>query len=658
MKFRTTIILLVLVIGLGAFLLIYTARQPSTRTFKEEQSRLFAGSEFQEPGASSQWGLSDLATKLELRHGAAVIELERPAEGLKREWRIVSPLSVPADSGVVTSILGEIEFLKVTRRLAPEKGQPLDLKSYGLDPPERSITFGVRERSWTLNVGGKTPDGQSTYVARADAATVCVVPVSLLQKASEEINDLRDKAVLRFDKAAVTGVELIPAGGTALTLSKEATGWRLVGGVQDEADAESVARLLDTLAGLRVDASDFIAEGGGSRAAEFGLDKPRFKLAVLEGNAGSALLFGADVKANPDKCYAEREGDNSVFALNKQAADGLMKSAADLRSRVALNFNPDEVTEITIEPAAEPAKPATSTADKPATGESMAGKPATNPAGKPEQTIRLVHPKDRWTMEEPAGVTVDPERVELFLNDLHNLDVADWVDNPPPERVAECGLAAPQMTITLRTGPDAAPCTIRFGKPAERPETCYARRGDQGPILIVPNEQLDSLAAGYLLFISRTMLQFSKEDALAVRVVRPGGAVALEQRNGRWTVVAPAPGEANLPRVENLLYGLAFLDAKRVEAEKAENLGAYGLDAPRIQATVSLKSAEAPGPGQSAAPPVLKTVLIGKELPDGDSYAMVAGGERIFVLKGASVNLFLVDFVKPKQPEPAKEVTR
>ena len=641
MKFRLTIILLVLVIGLGAFLLIYTARQPSTSTFKEEQSRLFAGSEFHETGASSLAGLSDLATKVELRHGDALIEIDRPAEGLKREWRIVKPLSVSADSGAVTALLGEIEFLKVTRRLTPEADRPLDLKSYGLEPPERSIIFGIGEKSWTLNVGAKTPDGQSVYIARADAKTplVCVAPASLLEKASKRVNDLRDKAALRFEKMAVTRVDLVPAGGsTALAVSRETTGgWSLAGAVQDEADAASVERLLDALAALRVGADDFIADGDDSRAAEFGLDKPRFKLAVLEGQTSRALLIGADVKDHPDKCYARREGGVSVFALDKQAADGLMKSAADLRSRTALDFNADQVTSITIAPAAEP------------------GKPSTSPAGKPAQTIRLVHAKDPWTMEEPAGVTMDPERAALFLNDLHNLEVADWVDNAPPERLAECGLAAPRMTITLQTQPDAAPSVIRFGNPADKPETCYARRGEQGPILIVPAELLSSLAVGPLLFVSRTMLEFNKDDAVAVRIVRPDGAVALEQRNDRWVVVEPAPGEANRARVENLLYGLAFLDAKRVAAEKAESLGAYGLDAPRIQVTVSLKSAETPKPGQPAAPPALKTVLIGKELPEGDSYAMIAGGERIFVLKGPTVNLFLVDFVMPKKPEPPKE---
>jgi hypothetical protein len=631
MKFRTTIILLVLVIGLGAFLLIYTARQPSESTFKENQSRLYSEREFQEPGSPGLSGLSDLATKLELRHGDAVIEIERAAEGLKREWRIVKPLSAPADSGAVAALLGEIEFLKVSRRLTPEKGRPLDLKSYGLEPPERSITFGVGEKSWTLDIGAKTPDGLSVYVARADAKTpaACVVPASLLEKASQRVNDLRDKAALRFDKEAVTRVELIPAGGPELALSKEATGWRLAGAVQDEAAPESVMRLGEAVAALRVSADDFIADGDDSRLAEFGLDKPRFKLVVFEGKTRHVLSIGADVKGNPDKCYARNEEDRSIFAVEKQAADGLMKSVTELRSKIALNFNPDEVKEITIQSAAEPAKPA--------------------------RTVRLVHPKDQWKMEEPAGVTADSEQVLLFLNKLHDLEVGGWVDNPTPERLAECGLAAPAMTITLRTQPDAAPSTILFGKPAEKPETCYARRGEQGPILIVPAELYESLAVGHLLFVSRTMLEFNKDDAAAVRIVRPDGAVALEQRSGHWTITEPAAGEASLPRVENLLYGLAFLDAERIAAEKPESLAAYGLDAPRIQATVSLKPAEAPNSAAPAAPPVLKTLLIGKELPGGDSYAMIAGGERIFVLKGATVNLFLADFVKPKKPEPPKE---
>ena len=117
------------------------------------------------------------------------------------------------------------------------------------------------------------------------------------------------------------------------------------------------------------------------------------------------------------------------------------------------------------------------------------------------------------------------------------------------------------MTITLRIKPDAAPSAIRFGKPADKPETCYARRGEQGPILVVPADLLASLAVGHLLFVSRTMLEFNKDDAVAVRIVRPDGAVALEKRGDRWTVVEPAPGEADRP--ESRTFSTASPSSKR-----------------------------------------------------------------------------------------------
>jgi len=42
------------------------------------------------------------------------------------------------------------------------------------------------------------------------------------------------------------------------------------------------------------------------------------------------------------------------------------------------------------------------------------------------------------------------------------------------------------------------------------------------------------------------------------------------------SVVEPAPSEVNLPRVENLLYGLAFLDAERIAADPAAELVVCG----------------------------------------------------------------------------------
>jgi len=663
MKFRTTLVLLVLVLGLGTFFYLYTSRQPTVREYKEQQSQVFPAREFEDPRSPFRHGIADLVTKLELRDSSSRIELERSNEAGKSEWGILKPIRAAADSGSVSSILSELEFMKAAQKLTGGKERPLDLKSWGLDPPERSITFGFGEKSWTLNIGAKTADGKSAYVARMDApAVVCIVPESVIAKASERVNDLRDKAALRFDKSAVTRVDLVPAEGPALELRKDAGGpldvaqgrpeqgrtggWRLVRGVEDEAGADAVTKLLDAVAALRVDAGDFLADDV-RRAAEFGLDKPRFKLSVFEGDAARTLVIGADDKDDPKKCYARREGDPTLFAVEKTGAEALMKSAADLRAKTALQFDPDQVATITLAVASAP-------------------------SGAPAQTVRLAQSSGVWKFEEPSGAAADPEQVKRFLDDLHNLEVRDWVDAPTAGRLAETGLTAPRITITLTTKSGAS-SALRFGKPAEKPELCYGRRNEQGPILILPGDLASRLAVGYLAFVSRKVLEFNKDDAVAVRIVRPGGVVALERKGDKWMLGDPAAAgkpaavEADGARVDDLLWALSFLEAKWVAAEKAKSLAEYGLDAPRIRAILAMKSAAPPKPeapakpappgkpstGPAAEPAKAITLLVGKELPDGGSYAMMEGGDRIFVIAKAPVEHLMADFVKAKPaPEP------
>jgi hypothetical protein len=261
-------------------------------------------------------------------------------------------------------------------------------------------------------------------------------------------------------------------------------------------------------------------------------------------------------------------------------------------------------------------------------------------------------------MEEPAGATADSEQVKQFLDELHNLEVREWVDSPTAERLAATGLTAPGITITL-TDKSGASSVLRFGKPTDKPELCYARRDEQGPILVLPGDLAARLAAGYLAFVSRKVMEFNKDDAVAVRILRPGGAVALEKTGDKWMVGEPAQVEADAARVDDLLWTLSYVEAKRIAAEKAKSLGEYGLDAPRIRATLSMKAAAAgtpeatgkpEGPGKPAK---AITLLIGKELPDGGSYGMVGGGDRIFVIAKGPVDRLMADFVKAKAaPEP------
>ena len=130
----------------------------------------------------------------------------------------------------------------------------------GLEKPGRSVTFQLGEKSWSLDIGEKTADGKSVYVARADAAEpiAYVVPKSLLGKASKQVNDLRDKSAIQFDKSRATRVDLVIADKPPLECRKEAAGWRLARPVTDEADSDAIKKLLDGIGDLRVDLQEMI----------------------------------------------------------------------------------------------------------------------------------------------------------------------------------------------------------------------------------------------------------------------------------------------------------------------------------------------------------------------------------------------------------------
>jgi len=421
-------------------------------------------------------------------------------------------------------------------------------------------------------------------------------------------------------------VDLAPAAKPTIELRKGPSGWRLAKPVNDAANDDAVTKLLDAASGARIEAGDFIADED-SRAAEFGLDKPSLKLAVFEGDSSRTLLIGSEVKGQAQKLYAKREGDPTIFALGKKDVEGLEKSLADLRLKTALQFNVDDVTAVGVT--------------------------------LPDKTLKLAKSGSTWKMESPPGIAIDGDQVQLFLNDLHNLDVKDWIDDASAERAAQAGLAPPQSIVTLTTKAGTGASAIQFGKATEKPEIYYARRGDAGPILLIPADIVTKVATGHLAFVSRKMMAFRKDDAIAVRLARPDGAVALEKQGDKWMVTQPAKAEADMAKVDDLLWGLSYLEAKQVVAEKPASLDPYGLGAPRIKAVMSIKveetkPAEAKEGKAPAAPkpPEQKVLLVGNELADGASYATMEGGDRVFTIGKSIVDSLTADFVKKPEPKP------
>lgn len=595
MKFRTTLILLALVIGLCVFLVLHTARQPVGSPSPDQPHRMFPLSEFKNLSDTDLPDLRPIFTRVELRSADTRCCLSRP--DTRSPWRIAlhDEITLRADPDAVSEILHELEILTAQSVLRPEPDRPLELASYGLDRAARSISFGTDNRLWTLHVGTGSADGKSVYVSRSGdpAQTVYVVPQHIAEIAANTPADLRDRAVFRFEPANVRRIEIAAPGRRMVCRIKEAGTWHLEQPVADRADARAVRKFLNDLAALRVGDNGFITDAPAD-LADFGLDAPSRGFVVHEGETIHVLLVGDEVPGRSDRVYAREKSGPSVFMLSRNALDVLPGAASDLRARNAVTFHISDVTRIEL-------------------------------TVRDKERVALAKTDDKWTMLRPDGVVPDAPAVVSFLEGLLDLHIETWIDEPGNAQLVESGLAEPQVEVSLISGRSEPALALSFGSFSGSGLLCHARVGAKGPILLVPDAILTRALSGHRAFLSRTVLSFDRADAKRIEITWSDGTFVVERQGEKWMRSAPTRQAADSAAVDALLWSLCHVQAKRIIADKPENPARYGLSPPRIKVVISL----------AGAPAEKRALLLGEASGPDSVYAMRQGRSRVYTVSNA-----------------------
>jgi hypothetical protein len=257
MNLRTTALLLLAVLGLGAFLYFYEIGGETARLDAQERAkRLFQGVE---PGDISWIALrtSDGAdARFEQRDG---------------KWQIAAPIAFPADAGV-----GRLAEALATATSEKSIEHPQPDAEYGLDDAAAKIVrFGAGGAEHVLRIGKPTPIGSNVYARADDSPTVHMIASYRATAFARSLGDLRDKQILSFDPSAIAAVDAHwPGGGVALERASapaeaarpageakpgEAPApaeseWRMTAPLAVRGDADAVDNLLSTLSFLRADA--------------------------------------------------------------------------------------------------------------------------------------------------------------------------------------------------------------------------------------------------------------------------------------------------------------------------------------------------------------------------------------------------------------------
>jgi hypothetical protein len=170
---RTTLILILLALGLGSFVYFYEIRGATQREeIKEQKQQIFSF------GADDVQALTVTTKKLTLN-------LERSNQSGDSKWLIKSPISEPANDAIVSYLMDLLVKGKSDRTLStPAK----ELGQFGLDQPQATINITLKNKQTHQLILGKNNFNGRFLYAQADATTKPDGNVNLLLVSTDFTN--------------------------------------------------------------------------------------------------------------------------------------------------------------------------------------------------------------------------------------------------------------------------------------------------------------------------------------------------------------------------------------------------------------------------------------------------------------------------------------
>jgi len=631
MKFRTTIILLI-VAGIGAaYIFLYDKKQYRTDVWMQRQQMVLPD---YKPGQIN---------KIEMKRGDTNIVLESIDN---ERWRMVEPLQLRADRAEVEEILAQFEFLRKVGTIKESETANFNLKEYGLETPTLVVSLWLKKGSmvggtagnitkYTVNIGDRLAAGQDTaYITTGDDKDVFVVGVKFLEKVSKEINDLRNKWAFEYDKHAVERVRLEREESEPVVCSKAEQLWWITQPLSDRADTERIKDILDELKNLEIAKEDFVSDSK-EDIINYGLDKPVFTISIGTTDNVQTLLLGHSLD---EMIYAKLEGESSIFLVHDMILRNLDLELNDLRDKQLLRF--DAIGTYGIEKI-----------DMKSSDTNLVM----------EKTVQY-----DWMIKAPKLILADRDTVREFVEKIKDLQIQQYIDDSGAN-FDKYGLADSPIEVSVfrRIGEGE---TVKFmiGNADENGGLCYVRRDGEDAVYTVPTENFYDIAkAGYLAFRDKLVMEFPKETAQKIVVNRDGKTLVCEtaedstMRRPKWNMISPASMEAELDSINQVVWNLSFLLADKIVTLSAENPADYGFDNPLLKASITYEEAGKAAHSDEVIsakddlvkPKELKTkmLMIGNKVePEKDKtnyYAKVDGEDMIFQVGWTDVRDYSIELV-------------
>ena len=551
MNFRTTLIIIVLLVGIGgAYFLFF--QEPSDKAVDNEK-----------PPIHEVYGVArDAVQQVEIAFADAAYQDLKLVKKTTDNWQLAKPFHVDADSEKVSQMLDDILNKRVKQTL-----EVTELGQYGLDIP--SITFSLwtgKDTPTATFLIGKKAINFSVYVKEKSEAHIFLIESSALDDLTKSPTDLRDRSVLKFNPETVSGIQFKhrEAGPSTINCEKRAGTWYIVHPLEAKADAEEIETLLSELRSLKV--STFEADGADTKLQleKSGLEDPRIQVELTDGDNTYAIDIGASIaseNSTHSRVYVKTAVyQDAVYTVAEDIYHLLNKSVFDLRDKRVIDFQRTDTIRIEIK----------------------------------QDTETIVCTKNFnniWELQTPIRkIKADAEAVDDLLFGVDSLEAAAFVDGPNHNFVSY-GLAPPSIEVAFTQRGEEKPAVLLIGNRTQD-GTVYVKSEQSDQVIRVKRDLIDNIALGLAWLRDKQVLNFHIDDAIRLTSTVPGVPAFTCQRLGtNWRLTAPVQEDANNAEVNAIIYELDDLMAAAFVGSKSTLTDTTtGFSNPNVQLTVELRN--------------------------------------------------------------------
>jgi hypothetical protein len=547
MKLRNTILLLILGVGLFAYIRFVDSKKLSTEELLAQKGKVV---DVDRSGADA----------VTIRNSEGSIQLKKNSEG---NWLLESPVKDRADSLAIATLFTSLEGLRMEPIPAGKNGE------YGLTKGDVSIKVNGKT-SFELLIGKETAVEGKVYMRIEGKDTAYVASKDLRDQASKGIKDWRDRKLSDLTATQVNKVIVKTAKGE-VEAEKTSNHWSLTRPFKGRADDQKVIDLISNATTPRIE--EFVADSKDLGA--FGLNEPRATVTFhAEGVKEPVVLQIGNAKpvekkdekkpepekpAAPTHVYVKLSNRDGVFTVPVAIESLLNTQPNDLRDQNLMRVQSDMVDRITLEA----------------------------PGG---QKIVLGRNGEEWVrkVEKQNDTPVSSGAANKLLSDLTTMKVERFVADVAGD-LKQYGLDAPIATVMLSSySTEGTPET----KPGERPlarlflgkfegDAGYAKLDDEPFIVAVPASIREGIWTDPLQWQELKIQELKGDDVASFEITRAGQpALAFDRDKDKKWKLAKGDGVVSQGAAESLVNTLANLRAVRWAGATAA--AAQGLDKPNV----------------------------------------------------------------------------